>query len=77
VDELLTYMRERDQQLEELQRQLREALAQNGYLRGQLDQRALPADRDALQKRVAKLERQLELAQEPWWKKRLRRTLTS
>ena len=77
VDELLTYMRERDQQLEELQRQLREALAQNGYLRGQLDQRALPTDRDALQKRVAKLERQLELAQEPWWKKRLRRTLTS
>ena len=77
VDELLSYMRERDQQLEELQRQLHEALAQNGYLRGQLDQRVLLDDRDALQKRMAKLERQLELAQEPWWKKRLRRTLTS
>jgi predicted nuclease with TOPRIM domain len=74
---MLTYIRERDQQVEELQRQLREASAHNGYLRGQLEQRALPDDRDALQKRVAKVERQLELAQEPWWKKLLRRTLTS
>ncbi len=76
VGEMLEYIRERDRQVEELHRQLTEAAAQVGYLRGQLEQRLLPEAAAALHQQVEalKMERdalqaQLKAKRQPWWKR--------
>ncbi|PLS77451.1 MAG: hypothetical protein CYG59_23735 [Chloroflexi bacterium] len=72
--EMLDYIRDRDRRLEELQMQMNAVARENGYLRGQLEQRLLPEDAAALRQRVAELEAaeqalrmELEQARKRWW----------
>lgn len=54
--EMLHYLRERDQQLNDVQQQLNRAMLQVGRLQGQLEQRLLPEDADLLCQKVAAAE---------------------
>ncbi len=77
VGDMLDYIRERDRQVQELQRQLQEAAAQIGYLRGQLEQRMLPEDAAALRAQIDALQRERDTVQaeqrRPWWLRALLR----
>ncbi len=72
--EMLDYIRERDQRLDEMQQQLYAAALEIGSLRAQLEQRLLPEDASVLRQRVAELEAaeqalraELERSRRRWW----------
>ena len=83
IGDILDYIKERDRQLEDLQRQLTEAAAQIGYLRGQLEQRMLPTEAEKLRQEVEALKQerdtlrtQLKPQQKSWWVRWLRRKMS-
>ncbi len=70
VGEMLEYLRDRDQKVDELQGKLVAAAAEVGRLTGIIEQqKQLMEDRDNLLQRITQLEAQLVDAQRPWYKK--------
>ena len=63
VGEMLSYLRERDQQLTEVQQAFNQALLKIGHLQGQLEQRLLPEDAEHLRQRISELEGERERLQ--------------
>lgn len=60
INEMMLYLRERDQQLNEVQQQLNQALLRIGHLQGQLEQRLLPEDEQSLRQEIVQLQRERE-----------------
>ncbi len=56
IGEMLSYLRERDQQLADVQSQMNQALIRIGQLQAMLDQRLLPEDEQQLRLRLTQLE---------------------
>lgn len=76
VGQMLEYIRERDQRLEELQQRLISAAAEIGRLQGQIEMRLLPEDVLALRQKLEEVERdrdrlhnELRRKTLPWWKR--------
>ena len=68
--EMLEYIRERDRNLEEMQRQLIAIANQNGRLQEQAaTAKLLMDDNQSLRERIAVLEAELAQANHPWYKK--------
>ena len=66
VGEMLTYIRERDQQLSETQERLNRAMLEVGRLQGQLEQRLLPEDADALRQQLQQAEQERDALRQRW-----------
>lgn len=62
--DMLQYIRERDQQLSDVQGQLNRAMLEVGRLQGQLEQRLLPEDADTLRHKVAAAEAERDALQQ-------------
>lgn len=77
--EMLHYIRERDQQLSDVQGQLNRAMLEVGRLQGQLEQRLLPEDADVLRQKAVAAEQERDalrhqLERMPWWARWLLRS---
>jgi len=79
ASDMLHYLRERDQQLSDVQQQLNRAMLEVGRLQGQLEQHLLPEDAETLRQKVAAAEAERAALQQrmnglPRWARWLLRT---